>query len=96
MQDIAAGAIERLQSFLPDFSQADVQATSALRFNDDLSTRPAWLPPDSGRPSLALARWWSSLPDQQTSHCASLQSLNLTFADLARADSRRAFLGLVF
>ncbi|KAK9902038.1 hypothetical protein WJX75_002093 [Coccomyxa subellipsoidea] len=68
VQDIAAGAMDRLQSFLPEFSRADGQATSALRFNEDLSTRPAWLPPDSGRPSLALARWWSSQPDQQTSH----------------------------
>ena len=94
MQDIATGAMDRLQSFLPEFSQADGQATSALRFNEDLSTRPAWLPPDSGRPSLALARWWSSQPDQQTSLGASLKSLVLTFADLARTDSKEPFWGL--
>ena len=34
-----------------------------LRFNEDLSTRPAWLPPDSGPPNLAVAQCWTRLPN---------------------------------
>lgn len=29
-----------------------------LRFNEDLSTRPAWLPPHSGSARLAIPSWW--------------------------------------
>ena len=31
---------------------------AGLRFNEDLSTRPPWLPPDSGECRLAIPRWW--------------------------------------
>ena len=29
-----------------------------LRFNEDLSTRPAWLPPQAGPMGAALLGWW--------------------------------------
>lgn len=29
-----------------------------LRFNEDLSTRPAWLPPGCGEVRFAMAEWW--------------------------------------
>ena len=34
-------------------------AQQPLQFNDDLATRPAWLPPEPCRPGLALAVWWA-------------------------------------
>lgn len=66
VQEAAAGAVAQLQASLPAGILCDGQATSALQFNEDLSTRPAWLLPHSGQPSLALARWWSSQPEQQS------------------------------
>lgn len=32
---------------------------AGLRFNEDLSTRPAWFPPHCGPARLAMAEWWS-------------------------------------
>jgi hypothetical protein len=35
-----------------------------LRFNEDLTTRPAWLLPHSGDPRLAQACWWTAQNNQ--------------------------------
>mmetsp|Transcript_22192 Transcript_22192/g.48455 ORF Transcript_22192/g.48455 Transcript_22192/m.48455 type:complete len:480 (+) Transcript_22192:396-1835(+) len=44
---------------------ASCPSHGGLRFNEDLSTRPAWYPPSTSAPALAPACWWqqrSSLP----------------------------------
>ena len=42
------------------FSNLDEPDLTArwLRFNEDLTVRPAWLPPSSKGPSLAVLDWW--------------------------------------
>lgn len=36
----------------------DTAAGAGMRFNEDLSLRPAWLPPCGAGPRLALLQWW--------------------------------------
>lgn len=38
--------------------EADTGAGEGMRFNEDLSLRPPWLPPSGAPPRLALADWW--------------------------------------
>ncbi|GIM01385.1 hypothetical protein Vretimale_6211 [Volvox reticuliferus] len=38
----------------------NLPTASSLRFNWDLSTRPAWLPPGQEGPSAAVLEWWRS------------------------------------
>ncbi|KAK9804253.1 hypothetical protein WJX72_003568 [[Myrmecia] bisecta] len=48
---------------LPDVGDAGVAA--AMRFNEDLSTRPAWLPPLAASPGLQVAAWWATAAHMQ-------------------------------
>ncbi len=42
-----------------DSVESDAQGqVPGLRFNEDLSTRPAWLPPAAAPCRLAVAEWW--------------------------------------
>jgi len=47
--------VSRDQQFLWSSTQFE-----KLRFNEDLSTRPSWLPPSTAGPSLDLADWWEN------------------------------------
>ena len=43
---------------------------AGLRFNEDLSTRPPWLPPDSGECRLAIPLWWEEAASVPTAGVA--------------------------
>ena len=49
-QNLNSGSHLTQQSNLPTLEQ--------LRFNEDLSTRPAWLPPQKGFTGGSLLGWW--------------------------------------
>ena len=89
VQEAAAGAVAQVKTSLPAGILRDGQATSVLRFNEDLSTRPAWLPPDCGQPNLALAQWWSSQPEQSSTLGA--PTVKMTSAQAYPGRLRRCF-----
>lgn len=65
-----------IHTALQGFSQTDAQiqpqaarpaampSLAQLRFNEDLSTRPTWLPPQGASPAAQGLSWWEQQPKQ--------------------------------
>lgn len=64
---------------------------AGLRFNEDLSTRPPWLPPDSGECRLAIPRWWEEGASVPTAGVARSASASLAL-NAWQSFGRQAFL----
>lgn len=87
-----------IQKALQGFRQTDTQVAqlplarpaampdlAKMRFNEDLSTRPPWLPPQGSPPAEQMLSWWEQQPNQDQTGDLQLSrsSLSIMLANLA-------------